>query len=427
LTGNVKASLMTAPTANAEAYRLYLHGREYVTRPGFLRQDREAAQRLFERALTLDPSFALAHADLSHVHGQMSWFRYDPSPARAARQREEAEVALRLAPDLPQAHVAMGVSHYWGRRDYRGALAEFAIALEGLPNDTEILRWIAAIHRRLGNWDEALALYDKATQLNPRDADLFLDFGGSSYRFVRRYPEAVRAYDQALSIAPDYHEAAILKGWTYVIWKGQLDTLQGVLSRVPGDATVAILGNVAAHRAALLLLERNAEGLLQMREVASEEVFAGQDLYIPGALYAAWAHQLRSDHAAARAAFDAARTRLDAALKELPDDWRVHAARGLALAGLGLRDQALQEARWLQQSFVYREDAYAGRTLYEERARILAQTGDAEAALDEIDKLLAGPADFSVHLLRLDPRWDPIREQPRFKALLAKYGAEAAP
>ena len=114
-------------------------------------------------------------------------------------------------------------------------------------------------------------------------------------------------------------------------------------------------------------------------------------------------------------------------LSELPDDWRVHAARGLALAGLGHRDEALREARWLQQSAVYREDAYDGPILAEDRARILAQAGDTEAALDEIERLLAGPSGLSVHTLRLDPRWDPIRDQPRFKALLAKHSAEAAP
>ena len=111
--------LAAVPTANAEAYRLYLQGREYLIRPGFLRRNEEIAQQLFETALARDPGFALAHAALSEVHGRMFWFRYDPSPARAARQRAEAEAALRLAPELPQAHVAMGLAHFWGRRDYR--------------------------------------------------------------------------------------------------------------------------------------------------------------------------------------------------------------------------------------------------------------------------------------------------------------------
>ena len=127
-----------------------------MTRPGYLRQNFEIAQELYERALALDPGFALAHAALSEVHGMMYWFRYDPSPARAARQREEAEAALRLAPDLPQAHIAMGLAHYWGRRDYRRALEEFAIALKGLPNDADLWAYIGYVHRRLGNWKEVL-------------------------------------------------------------------------------------------------------------------------------------------------------------------------------------------------------------------------------------------------------------------------------
>ena len=138
-------------------------------------------------------------------------------------------------------------------------------------------------------------------------------------------------------------------------------------------------------------------------------------------LYAAWAHELRGDDVAARAAFDSARVLLDSVLAALPDDWRVHAARGLALAGLGRRQEALREARWLQQSVVAREDALASRQVAENRARILAQAGELDAALDEIEQLLAGPGYLSVHTLRLDPRWDPLRDDPRFQALLAKY------
>ncbi len=423
LTHAEQGRLTAAPTPNAEAYRLYLQGREYWNRPGYLRQNFETAQQLFERALVLDPNFALAHAALSQVHGGMYWWRYDPSAARAARQREGAEAALRLAPDLPQAHTAIGLAYYRGRRDYRRALDEFATALKGLPNDAELWGLIGYIHRRLGNWNDVSAALEKAVQLNPRDASLYFDLGGQTYQAMHRYADAVSAYDRALSLAPDLHGAAIRRGSTYVLWQGQFDSLRAVLSRTPRDTELGPLGDVAAQRAVLRLWERNADGLLQMIQVAHTNVFDGIDFFLPGALYTAWAHQLRGDQAAARASFDSARLRLDSALKELPDDWRVHAARGLALAGLGRRDEALREARWLQQSVVYREDAYKGPLVAEERARILAQAGDAEAALDEIERLLAGPSWLSVHTLRLDPRWDPIRNHPRFKALLAKYGS----
>jgi len=421
LSNTEQQGLATAPTENAEAYRLYLQGREYYNRLGYLQQNYEVAQKLYERALALDPGFALAHAALSKVHGRMYWFHHDPSPTRAALQREEAEIALRLAPDLPQAHDAMGMAHLLGHRDYRRALGEYAIALEKLPNDAEIWAHIGYAHRRLGNWNKAIAAFEKATQLDPRAADLFWDLGGGTYWVMHRYAEAVRACDRAFSLAPDYYAATIQKGWTYVCWQGQLDTLRAALSRLPRDADLGDIETRTLPHVDLLYWERQADSLLQVLLMTRVTVFEGQSFFLPSSLYAAWAHQLRGDCLAARAAFSSALVLLDSALRELPDDFRVHAARGLALAGLGQRDEALREARWLQQSEVYREDAYGGPELAETRAQILAQSGEASAAMDEIERLLAGPSWLSVHTLRLDPDWDPIREHPRFKALLAKY------
>jgi len=157
LTQAEAGAIAAVPTANAEAYRLYLQGREYFLRPGYLRENYESAQQLYERALALDPGFALAHAALSLVHGFMYSFTYDPRPERAERQRAEAETALRLAPTLPQAHAAMGLVHYWSRRDYQRALEEFRVALNGLPNDAWVSKFIGYVQRRLGNWDQALA------------------------------------------------------------------------------------------------------------------------------------------------------------------------------------------------------------------------------------------------------------------------------
>ena len=284
--------------------------------------------------------------------------------------------------------------------------------------------YIGSVHRRLGNWDDVFAAYDKAVQLDPRSPDTIAKLGGVTYELVRRYADAVRAYDRALSLAPDFEEIAIVRGETYALWQGQLDTLRAVLNRIPRDTELAGVGFLPAKRATLLLWERDADGLLQELRYTHVDVFEAQDYFTPAVLYAAWAYQLRGDGAAARVAFDAALALVDAAMKDLPDDSRLHVARGLALAGLGRRDDALREALWLQRFEADRQDAYDGPGLAEERARILAQAGDATAALDEIERLLAEPSWLTVHVLRLDPRWDPIREHPRFKALLATYGAE---
>jgi len=420
LTSAEQGRLAAAPTTNAEAYRLYLQGREYLSRPGVHRPDIESALQFFERALALDPRFALAHAALSEVHGRMYWWHYDPSPARVARQREEAETALRLAPDLPQAHAARGLAYYWGRRDYQRGMEEFRVALEGLPSDVRLWAYIASVYRRLGNWNAAVAAFEKGAQLDPRDANLFLDQGGSTYEMMHRYADAVQAYDRALSLAPDLYAAAIRKGWSYALWQGRLDTLRVVLGRVPQEADLGALGTRAAQQLEMLFWGRDAESMLQVLRLARAPVFDGYKFFLPGALYGAWAHQLLDERPAARAAFDSARVFLDSVVRERPDDWRVHAARGLALAGLGRRDEALLEARWLRQSAVYREDAVDGSDAAEDRALVLAQAGDADAALDEIHRLLARPSNLSVQTLRLNPRWDALRNDPRFKTLVAQ-------
>ena len=424
LGGSEQQSLAEVPTANAEAYRLYLQGQEYWRRPGYARQNFEIAQQLYEGALVLDSTFALAHAALSLVNGRMSWFRYDTSPARLARQREEAETALRLAPALPQAHLAMGRVHHYGRRDWQAAMEEYRIALQGLPNDAWLWRRIGFAHRRLGNWDEVDAAYEKATQLDPRDADLVFDLGGVTYQLTRRYADAIGAFNRALALAPDLHAAAARKGRVFVDWKGELDTLRAVLEQLPPDATLggASLGTASAVRALLLLWERNSDSLLGFLGSTRDAVFEGTHSFLPTSLYAAWGYELRGDDASAQAAFDSARLLLDSVMVALPDDWRLHAAQGLALAGLGRRQEALQEARLLQQSVAYREDAFDSRFVAQERARILAQAGELDAALDEIEQLLAGPGFLSVHTLRLDPLWDPLHDNPRFLALLATYG-----
>jgi DNA-binding SARP family transcriptional activator/TolB-like protein/Flp pilus assembly protein TadD len=416
-----RRALAEIPTPNADAYNFYLQGRGYHRRPGWLRQNFEIAERLFRRAIALDPKFALAYVGLSEVHGGMHWFRYDPTRARSAQQLAAAEAALRFAPDLPQAHMAMGLAHYWGRRDYERALDELARAREGLPNDPWVVLFIGYVHRRLGNWSEALEAFEKARQLDPRDATIFLDLGGHTLTAMRRYDEALRAYERALSLAPDLHEAAVRRGRTYALWRGQVDSLRAVLQRVPPDADLGALGTTRAQLGRLLHWERNADSLLYLTAAAPNVAFDEHVAFIPGPLYAAWAHQLRGDAAAAGAAFTSAIMVLDSMAKRLPDDWRVTAARGLALAGLGRRTEALGEARRLAHSLVYREDAFFGPVLAEERARILAQVGESDAALDEIERLLAGPSFvLSVHTLRLDPLWDPIREHPRFRALLAR-------
>jgi serine/threonine-protein kinase len=427
LTEAEATALATAPTENDEAYLFFLQGEQYRLRPGEPWENLKIAQQLYERARAADPRFALARARLAQVHAWMFQLRYDPSAMHLRRLREEADAALRLAPDLPEAHIAKGWEHY-ATDNYRRALEEFEAAAATSPNDAEVVRWIGSASRRLGNWEAVLAAFDRAAQLDPRNVDLFEDLGGITYRVLHRYADAVGAFDFALSLDPLLAMAAVDKGWAYIEWRGELDTLRAALARLPPELELGRhLGSTTLQRASLLLWERHADSLLTLLATTSKRIMGPYTEISPTSLYQGWAHQLRGDRAAARVAFDSARIVLDSVLTEHPDDWRVHGARGLTLAGLGRRDEALKEADWLEQSETYREDAFFGSLAAVNRAWILAQAGAVEPALVEIERLLTSPSFFvSAHTLRLDPRWDPIRDDPRFQALLVRY-AEPQP
>jgi tetratricopeptide (TPR) repeat protein len=236
---------------------------------------------------------------------------------------------------------------------------------------------------------------------------------------LRRYEEAIAAFDRALEVAPDLAAADLQRAMSFVLWQGRLDSLSALLKR--SSEGYAETGTALMWEARLALWERSPDTLLTILGVADTVTLQSQNSYEPASLYAAWAHQLRGDRSAAQAALVSALTQVNAALRRLSDDWRLHASRGLCLAGLGRESEAMKEAGWLMRSRAYR-DHFDGRPyISESRAVIFAQLGRAQEAVAELDSLLAGPSWTNTRLIRLDPRYDPIRADPRFQALLVKY------
>ena len=423
LAAGERQALVEVPTKNAEAYRLFLQGEEYRRRPGDLRVNLESAQSLYERAIALDPGFALAHAQLSRIHQSMFWYRYDGSPGRAGSMRAEAALALRLAPGLPQAHISMS-RVLATRGEFARAVDECRLALQALPNDAEVWADYGYRQRRVGNWSAVDSAYQHVSQLDPRNADAQLDLGGNTLTFRHRYADALRSYERAIALAPDLEAAVVNYGYCRLLWRGDLDAYRRAIGAAHSEADLGGGSSVLSSRAYLLLLERSPDSLIALLRTTRNgnvdtQVFQKD-------LYTAWAQRLRGDQPAARSAFSATLTALAKEVDSGPTGWLVHAVRGLALAGLGRRADALAEARWLQQSATFREDHYIGVSAVEERAHILAEAGEADAALDELERLLAEPSTVTVPLLRLDPRWDSIRDHPRFRALLVKYADPAA-
>ena len=417
LTSAEAGTIGSAPPPSFQAYDFYLQGLEYSRRPGLLRENLESAQQLYKRALALDSSFAPAHAALSYVDWGMNRLGYDRSAANLERARHEADVALRLAPNLPEAHLAKGLTRYVVLGDYRGALNEFAVGLRGAPNDAELWGWIGRAHRDLGHWDSALVALDRARRLDPRNANLYQAIGDTYHR-IHRYREAIAAYRRERSLAPDVVQARLSMAWSYVLWKGELDTLRAVLRGLPLDADPGLGGEaLGTGRLDLALMERRPDSVLALLRLIPWTVGTSAEATLSRTLWAAQAYLLRSDTAAARAADDTAAALLGVQERAHPDDVNLHNMHGRILAGLGRRAEALREARWIARSEAYRRNPDVAA----ERAQILARLGETDAALADLERALAGPSVVSASLLRLQPYWDPIRNDPRFQALLVKY------
>jgi serine/threonine-protein kinase len=261
--------------------------------------------------------------------------------------------------------------------------------------------------------------FRRASRLDPRNASLLYELRCLPLSLLRRYPEAIAACRQALALAPDFQAPHLEIGWTYVKWKGELDTLRAAISSLPLEA---------ARGQALMLAfyERRPDSVLALlRAMPRPDPWFPNGSSTPRALTAAWAHLLRRDSAAARAAFASAATWLDSVERARPgegsDGWVVHGERGVALAALGRRTEAWRETHWLEQSAMYRRDEFSGEHAARARQHILMLLGQRDSALAEIERLLASPSMLTVHVLRLDPQWDPIRNDARFQALLVKY------
>src|SRR6266446_6658499 len=174
LSPNEKARLDRRPTQNPDAYLLFVQAHDYSNRPDMFRDTSLKAEQLFEQATKLDPNFAAAFAGLSMVESWM-YHSWDPLPARREKARTAANEALRLQPDLPEAHLALGFSYYYGDRDYERALAEFEIAKRGLPNESQAYLAIGSIQRRQGKWAESNANLERAAALDPKNANVLMN------------------------------------------------------------------------------------------------------------------------------------------------------------------------------------------------------------------------------------------------------------
>jgi TolB-like protein len=410
-----QAQLATKPTNNPEAYVLYLKARE-KERTAASKEDAFAIDAMYDQAVALDPKFVVAMARQSMWNSVM--YRVGRSQEHKTKARALATEALRLAPDLPEGHMAQG---FWFRmtdQNFDAALKEFLIAAQTIPNDPEILGEIGSIYRRQGRWRDALANFRRVQELDPGVPH---EDAADTAVMLRDWHTATAYYRHLLELDPDDVQAKETLANVLMVGEGNFAAAKALLDQIPyprrdnggrpSDVGVEI-------RWRLFMLQRDFAGA---EKVLTD--FPGEEFpppYIGLKSFSFGCTALASgDPTKARVFFEKARSAYEALVRDHPDEPPFLAPLGLLYAYLGRKEDALRESRRAIE-LIPEKDAI-GRPLYlSNLALVYALTGESEKAVTLVEQLLTTPAADEITLTQLRSwKWDSLRSNPRFQKILA--------
>jgi len=428
LSPNEKKAIEQPPTTDLAAFDLYSRAKSLLLTAGFSatsEPDVRKAIELLDEAVKRDSSFFDAYCQLAYAHETLYAVQgSDHTPARLALAEAAVQAATRLRPDAGETHLARANYLYFGRRDYAGALAELESARRALPNDPRIFELTGYILRRRGQQDEGIRNLQRAVELDPRNF-FTLQQIALSYQYLGRYAEAISALDRAVGIVPDNVETRAARAQFELLWKADTQPLHQTIDSIlaQGPSAIAPAADVwflcalaehdsAAAERALVALGDNApwgDGPIQLSHSFGEGLLA----------------RMTKDEARAHAAFEAARTQQEKIVQAQPDYGPALCVLAMTDAGLGRKEQALEEGHRAIALMPVEKDVFNGSCLLQYFAITAAWAGDKELALQQLETGLRAPVAsqaLSYGALKLLPFWDPLRGDPRFEKIVASLG-----
>lgn len=407
------ATLQHAPTANPDAYRAYLEGRWHARRSRSSGEGLRLAVRLQERATGLDPAFAEAWAELGRDHANLYHLGSDLEPEQCRQASSAVATAVALAPRRPHVLLASALVSYWCDKDFDGALARLEETKRLRADLSEVWEAEAWVRRRQGRWQESIVGFKAALDLSPQDP-LLLGELGSTLVLVRRYQDALAAFEQASSCDPDNPGPWLAQAEVH--WQvGDLPAARAVLARTPHDDTDAVRSMWAIHE----MLEGHPEAALERLGPAGsrdEGTVSSTVSYL--ALRGDILTQLGRQSEAREAYLRALRAAgMDADCRSASDN--VSREVGTVLARLGRTEAARHMVERLVGAQGESPDAVNHCFDREQAARVLVALGEHDRAAGLVAELLQEPSALTPQLLALDPAWKPLRSHPRLAALIS--------
>jgi len=408
LTPQEEALIDEKPTDNVEAYDLLVKGRILAEAAvtDLRKEGLEEAIRTLEQAVQMDPEFIAAYSQLAISHLRMYWaYRWDHTDERLAKAKKVIDKVSEIDPEHQDVLLALGYYHYWGFLNYDEALKYLIPALEKQPSNSDVSAVIGYVYRRNGNWTGAIESIQRAVDLDPHS---YTKVGALAETYVvnRMWKEAERYIDRLILLKPTSAQGHRRKVNLPIASEGDLiksrEALEEAMEVIDPNKLIGLRENLFQY-------ERKFEEALSLVEIDTAKWF----------LHKGYFNYRLGNLEKAHSYFDSAKVEMQDLLSKHPKNPFLLLWLGVAYAGLGDKEKAIEKGLEAVELLPLSKDAYAGADLLEGLAQLYVIAGEYDKAIEQLEILLSIPSYTTEHYLRLDPTWDPFREHPRFIKLVA--------